>query len=454
MTRARFCLLLVFLVLVSESPLMYGVKPGEIHTPLATVYDLLFANSALKFPIFFFITVGLLIAGRMSKKGPRPAAPMARAIWISIGALVSWGVLGVLRGGVFSQIPWQIFIPIEYMLFGLVLIDTLRTTADIEALGKVVLAAGVWRALVAVVYYLFVVRNITDWAKVPAYMTTHDDTTLFVTTIGLLVANAVHRWSRKSVLLAMGLIPLLLLAIQWNNRRLAWVSLMGVLIVVYVMLKPSKMRRRVNRWALAITPVILIYAAVGWGRSERIFKPLRAFATIDSKQDSSSASRDAENDGLVVTFGQGFFTGTGFGHKYIEVNNTFRLDGVFDQWAYIPHNSLMGLLAFMGIVGFAGAWLPLPVAVFLHGRAYRAAKKPIEQTAAMIGVAEIVVYANQMYGDMGFGSQTSLVLAVSAYAGAARLAQITGAWAPDKRAAVAKSTEQPSPSIPSESAAG
>jgi hypothetical protein len=270
----------------------------------------------------------------------------------------------------------------------------------------------------------------TNWAEVPAYMTIHDDTTLFVTTIAILGANVLHRPSRRSIVAASMIVPLVLLAIQVNNRRLAWVTLLFVIGVCYAMMRPSKMRRKVNRWLLVVAPILAIYVAVGLGRSERIFKPLKALATTVDKKDSSSASRDAENDGLVVTFGQGYLTGTGWGHKYVEVDNTFRLDGVFDQWAYVPHNSLLGLLAFMGVLGFIGAWFPMSASVFLNGRAYRAAKRPIEQTAAMVGVAEVVIYANQMYGDMGFGSQTSLVLLVGAFAGAARLASASPATQP------------------------
>jgi hypothetical protein len=423
MTRARAALFLVLLVLIAEPPMMYAAKPPA-GGPLRLLFDVFFAPSPLKFPFFFYAVLVMLLTGLGKKSSGRGAATMKRAIWISIGSMLAWAVLGLLRGGVFAQIPWQIYQPICFLMFGAVLIDALRTPNDLESLGKVVFAAGVWRSLVAVVYYFFVVRKMTNWAEVPAYMTIHDDTTLFVTTLALVGANVLHRPSRRSIVVAALVVPLVLLAIQVNNRRLAWVTLLFVIAVCYAMMRPSKARRRVNRWLLIVAPLIALYVAVGWGRSERIFKPLKSLATTVDKKDSSSASRDAENDGLVVTFGQGYLTGTGWGHKYVEVDNTFRLDGVFDQWAYVPHNSLLGLVAFMGVLGFMGAWFPMAASVFLNGRAYRAAKTPLEQTAAMVGVAEVVVYANQMYGDMGFGSQTSLVLVVSAFAGAARLVSL------------------------------
>ena len=432
---SRLTLFLVFIVLVAENPTMWAGKQfTDMHTPLGVLWDYFFDTTALKFPVFFFVVVALLIATELKKSKDPPAAPMRRAVLIAVGSLLSWAVLGLARGGDFKQIPWQIFNPVCYLLFGLVLMNTIKTVAHVEQLGKVILAASVWRALCGVVYYVFVVRNITNYLKVPPFMTTHDDSTLFVTGIVIVFANLIHRPTRKYLMLSPFILGIILYAIQVNNRRLAWASLVGAIVAMYFMLRPSKARRRVNRIAFVVAPLIAIYVAVGWGRSERIFKPLKSLSSMDAKQDASTASREAENDGLIVTFGQGYFTGTGWGHKYIEVNNTYRLDGIFDQWAYIPHNSLLGVLAFMGVLGFAGAWLPLPMSVFLNARSYKASIKPIEQTAAMVGVAEVIIYANQMYGDMGFASATSLVLLMSAYASAARISVATQGWPSRKKA--------------------
>ena len=142
--------------------------------------------------------------------------------------------------------------------------------------------------------------------------------------------------------------------------------------------------------------------------------------------------------------GRGLFIGRGFGHKFDAVNSYYELDGVFDQWQYIPHNSYLGLLAFTGVFGFAGIWWPLPVCVFLAARAARTARLPVERTAAAVAVAEVIIYSNQAYGDMGLNSQTCLVLLASAYATAARVAVTSGAWGrPTKAApdpAIAEST--------------
>ena len=39
-----------------------------------------------------------------------------------------------------------------------------------------------------------------------------------------------------------------------------------------------------------------------------------------------------------------------------------------ELWPYVPHNSILGLLAYTGILGFAGYWLAFPTAVFLNAR--------------------------------------------------------------------------------------
>jgi hypothetical protein len=174
--------------------------------------------------------------------------------------------------------------------------------------------------------------------------------------------------------------------------------------------------------------VLLLYVAVGWGRPEPVFKPLQAFALVGSRDDLSTRSRDNENDGLVFTLASNGFLGTGFGKEYIETDTTLSARA-FTQYRYIPHNSLLALLAFTGMAGFTGIFLPIALSVFLNGRVCRVPNvAPAVRVAAAVGVAEVAVCLNQMYGDMGFFSRTTLTILATALATAGRLSAWSGAW--------------------------
>jgi hypothetical protein len=100
----------------------------------------------------------------------------------------------------------------------------------------------------------------------------------------------------------------------------------------------------------------------------------------------------------------------------------------YTQYRYIPHNSVLALLAFTGFGGFIGVFMPIVLAAFFNARTCRASTIPVVRVASVVGVAEIAVCLIQMYGDMGFISVTTLTILATAIATAGRLSAWTGAW--------------------------
>jgi hypothetical protein len=263
----------------------------------------------------------------------------------------------------------------------------------------------------------------------PATMTTHDDTVLWVTAIILLIVNAVELRARRSVLIAVVGIPILLLAIQENNRRLAFVSLIGALIPLYALVRPGKAKSAVRRAAMYLAPVFLAYVVIGWGRPEKIFKPLASFETVSTGEDASTLARNAENLGLIYTANaNGWVMGTGWGHKYIELTNKYTIAGAFELWPYVPHNSILGLLAFLGMVGFTGFWLRVPIACYLHSRLARLASRPADRAVGLACVPVVVICCNQMYGDMGCFSLVTMYTLGAVFAAALRVPIESKTW--------------------------
>jgi O-antigen ligase len=153
---------------------------------------------------------------------------------------------------------------------------------------------------------------------------------------------------------------------------------------------------------------------------------LRSLA--ESGTDVSTAMRDIENFNLLWTLRDHPLLGTGFGHEYVEKVKGMDISGIFAQYRFVPHNGILGLLAFGGVLGISGILLTPVVAVYLAARAHRFARSPADRAAALAVMASAVVYLIQCYGDMGFVSWTGVFTLAPAVAVAGKLASATGAW--------------------------
>ena len=103
-------------------------------------------------------------------------------------------------------------------------------------------------------------------------------------------------------------------------------------------------------------------------------------------------------------------------------------DAVLRTSDIIPHNSLLGLWAFCGMLGFFGLMLGATVSVFLALRAYRFAGAPADRAAALVCACAVLIWILQAWGDMGTTSWHGALVMGAALAVAGRLAVRTGAW--------------------------
>ena len=183
-----------------------------------------------------------------------------------------------------------------------------------------------------------------------------------------------------------------------------------------------------NRFLLVAAPVVLIYVAVGWGRQGAVFEPLRALTTSGSDEDASSLARLEEIRNLMYTLSAAGnpLLGTGWGVPYQQVTGYYTYFGAeWWQYPYMPHNSLLGVVVFGGLVGIFGIWLVVPVAAFLGARGLRGSTGAVERAASMSAVCLLPAYGAQCYGDIGFQSLTCGLLLGVALAAAGKVS----AWA-------------------------
>lgn len=421
--------LLVFLSLVAdvEGTLAYY---NDLWTP-GRLVEWLVVVLPIRLTVFQLLCVGLILFGRKVRRYEVPK-PLLQWLYVSVGALIFCIAFGLARGGEVKPLYTQGIAWIHFLIFTAAALRSLSKPEDFARVMTAIVYAAIWRACVASVYY-FQVKD-RPWQTLPSYMTTHEDTVLFVVGLLILVSRVIEHRTKQARRMLYWAGPLILAAIQFNNRRLAWVSLaFGVLVLYFILPTKSKLTRRVNRSILVALPLLVAYVTVGWGRPEKIFRPLASFASVGGGNvDASTKARDNENLGLVIMIGQKPILGTGLGHQWVEVDRTHAVPlDIFPMYYYCPHNSVLALFAFCGWLGFAGLWLIIPVSVFLNARTYRVSPNPTERVAAVTGIVQVTAYLNQAYGDMGAMGPPHLMPATMlgiGVAAAAKLSITSGAW--------------------------
>jgi hypothetical protein len=444
-------LVVLFLVLALENP---GDAGGPWRSPLAPLGTLLLANLNLTIPVRALrfsgvdVLIGILLGVILCRRAVRSSVdradvPTARpmtwsvAIWLAT-VLLLWA-WGLARGGDFRNSLWQshqlVLLPLIYFVFQ----RALRGPRDFGALARVVVAAACLKAGLA----LWVRLTVSADASVLATATSHGDSVLFASAFALVATLVLEEAVSGRRRLAAGLILALLAAgMHANNRRLAWVEVAAALAALFVVASTTRVKRALTRAAMLSLPLLAVYAAVGWTSASPVFKPLRlARSLVEPKTDFSTAMRDIENFNLLWTLRDHPLMGTGFGHEYVEKVRGMDIASIFAQYRFVPHNSVLGLLAFGGLLGLSGVFLALVVGVFLAARAHHFARSPGERAAALAVIATVVVYLIQSYGDMGLMSWAGLFVLAPALVVAAKLATATGAWpvAPGDQGAVVAS---------------
>jgi O-Antigen ligase len=375
----------------------------------------------------------LLVVASLNKKGKQPAVrPMRRTLLVAVGTVGASLLYGLARGGDLRAASWQIYLLLALLLASFTFATVFYTAEHFAALARTIVAAGLWHAVMVIYFWAFYIK--TGIVSIPTiidlgdYLSTHDDTVLWTIGVGFILLQTIQTPTPRLRAIAAVLIPLLLLAIQLNHRRLAWISLGGVLVALYFSVPPSRLKKRIRRGVLILAPVLAIYTAVGWGRTESIFRPLRSFDTVAGTPDASTRARNNENLGLIATANQGWVLGTGWGHKYVEVSSRYNIH-FMELWPYVPHNSILGLLAYTGYLGVLGYFMAFPMAVYFHTRTARLGARPVDRLVGAFGVMQIVAVSDQWYGDMGsFSSVTDYTLA-TCFAAAMRVPVVAGVWA-------------------------
>ena len=382
-------------------------------------------------PVFFFVTVVLLyraVWGRKAAEWTPPPRFARNALLGFLGVVLGLVVFGLARGG---QVEWvfrQTIHMVQLPLVALVFLYALRVPEDLPAVGAAfVVAAAARSLLVAFVYFgICVPQGITALPGKPEWCTNHSDTVLFVSALVILIAYSLEQRKRKVIFGSLALGALIFVGIILNNRRIAFVSLAVAPIAIYFALDPSKRKRRMTIAIGILTPLLVAYVLIGseMAGDSPVFKPAKSIASILDQKDSSSRSRNIENENLIYTLRESPIITKGFGHEYDYSPNNPPVDLSLDfkNYRLIAHNGVLWLWSIAGPLFFAALWFIYPLAGTLAVRGYRTARLPLERSAALAALGGVVVVVMQVWGDQGINSYLTLVTFGVCFATAARLA--------------------------------
>lgn len=413
---------------------------GQWRTPLAVVGSLLqdrldavlgipgLAVSGLEIVAIFLLAVWAQrrATGSTVDGGDRiPTPPLLRGLLLAtVGAVILAEVVGVLHGQ--ALVPWKVRNLLHPVLLVLLFDAAFRGPVDHRLVARVVVAAAVARAVLAVVVQRLA---IAQTGGKYATATSHGDSILFAVASFILLVQLAERADRQRILRAGVLLPVLLVGMLENGRRLVWVMFGAMLLVTYLVAPMRGWKRRVTRGALLVLPVLVLYVGVGWTSEARLFAPVRTLRSIaDTSYDHSAYWREVENWNIAVSMRERPILGLGLGGRYTEHMANDDISSLYKEYREWPHNTVLGQLLLLGLLGFTAVWSLFVGGLFLAFRAYRVAGEPAHRQAALACAGALVACLMMAYGDTGAHYTQFKVAAALAVALAAKLAVATGAW--------------------------
>jgi hypothetical protein len=434
-------LVLLAMAWVIESPTDVFAD-GRIHTPWEMVGRLLWSKLNLVIPFSPLVVTGfdlvalflfVVVVHRHVQKSTMDRAgwvdtpaPLSTFAWLSVLAVLWMSFFGLLQGGTFRFVLWQcvrwLYLPIVYAFMR----QALRGQQDAVLVGKVLLGVGVFRAVEAIA-----LRFKFPSVELMTHATSHHDSVLFASCVGILMALRLEMPSKRTLRLFWGLLPIYLWGMVANNRRLVWVEIPLVAAFFWLITPWRPLKIRLARLSVAMALPLLLYGGLGWNSESGLFAPVQKVRSlVDSKRDASTLWRDLEDFDLIFTYVEAPLLGLGFGHPFIDKIKLPDVTATYELEPYIPHNSVLGLWAFGGLLGFSLLWALFPVGIFFTVRAYRWARTPLERVTALSAAGVQICYIVQGYGDLGFGTWGPIFSVAASYALVGKLCVANGAWPP------------------------
>ena len=321
--RVTLCVAM-FVGLAADRP---GDSEGRWASPFVSIGGMMFQNlnkfisvEALKFSGVFLLVACLLVVrgyrvlsgrARDTEGSLQPAAPVIWCVVLAVLTIVASVTFGALRGGDLQMAKIQVQTYLQLLAVAYLFSVSLRGQRDYRILAAPIIAAACVKAVMALWVRHILPPIISDqWgvSREMEYATNHGDSLLFACAIAVLAGPLFYRPTARHVRGFLLLAPVIVAGIVANDRRIAWVEVAIVMFVLLAMNRQSLFTRRAARIGMLASPVLLVYALVGWSSPSRVFAPVQLVRNLveaertDGSIDRSTLFRDIENFNLVYTF--------------------------------------------------------------------------------------------------------------------------------------------------------
>lgn len=419
---------------------------GSWVSPLAVVGDLFHyrIDSTLPLPGVSFSGMEVMIVAILAihafriAKGSRidqsgqvePASVIRDLIILYVAGVVLAEAVGLFRG--VPVAPYKLRNLLHPILLMVVFVAAYRGPGDARALGRIFVFAACVKGVIAHIVQA-VARNETGGMFRSAM--SHGDSMIFAAAGTLIVFRYLENPQRRLILPGIAMLGLIFLGCIENNRRIVWVIFWFSFLFAYLIRPFSGWQRKVTRLLLLAIPAVLIYVAAGWNSGSKIFSPVRTLRGVsDTSHDTSAYWREVETWNIAVSMRETFLIGKGLGGEYTEYMPNDAIS--YEEYREWPHNTVIGLLMLMGLLGFTAQWVFLPCVLLLAVRSYWMARSVDERLLALACTSAIISCFVMSWGDTGAHFPQYKILAALATVFAAKLAVATGAWKRSPRPSV------------------
>lgn len=413
---------------------------GHWHTPLSTLADLVIyrMDSTLPIPAGFLsgmevIAILLLgirayrrASGAVIDESGRVETPrvVGELVAICLAGVLLAEAIGMARG--WGAAVWKVKNLVHPLLLTGAFIVAYRSPRDAVAVGRVVVFAACLKGVVA-----HIVQRIAraETGGMFNSAVSHGDSVVFAIGAFLVIVRLLEDPKRNRLLPSLAFLALIVLGCVENDRRLVWVMLAMSLLVAYLIRPLAGWQRTLTKATLVSIPLVLIYVAVGWNSTNGVFKPVRTLRSVaDTSDDTSTYWREVEIWNIATSMRQDSLLGMGLGGEYKEYMYNDDISALYKEYREWPHNTVLGLLMLMGLVGFTAVWVLFPAVLFLAIRSYWFARSSDDRIVALGCIAAIISCLVMAWGDTGAHYLQFKTAFALAFAFSAKLAVTTGAW--------------------------
>ncbi len=353
-----------------------------------------------------FISVARAATNRtgagLRRETPQVTLPrwFGTSVLLAFGAIFFFAFYGAITGGDVQQTYHQI----KGMMIGLTLVAStpvVATPAFVDLFWRVMFAIAIYRAFLAIYVFMSIGRFLPE---APVYVTSHYDTVIWILALIWVISRFVEDPSSRARQALLLTLPIILAALQFNNRRTAWVILGGGVLYLIISATPA-VKARLRPVMAVGTPFMFLYLAAGLvGPRHPVLAPAQSVTSVIVQDDASSVTRIIEDFNLFFTMRQTFPLPAGFGKPYTEFIVADDISEFFAQYRFLPHNSLLGLLMMAGPIGVALILAPYVGALFVTHHMRKASTDPVLRTWMAMVVVNWFAFLALLWGDLGLNA--------------------------------------------------